>query len=223
MSRLAGPARLATVYLLVPIKPLRLAKSRLLGAADRTDEHAALVAAVACDTVLAARRAPGVTDVVVVTSDRELTRLLGAEGVEVVADAPEAGLNAALRHGDQSLRQRASVSRIGALQADLPALRAAELGAALDAAGANRAFCPDHQGTGTTLLLAEPGHPLSPRFGIESASAHANTEAKCLDGPWPTLRCDVDTEEDLERANRLGLGQRTSAQLASRSRSRSGN
>ena len=35
----------------MPIKPLRLAKSRLLGSGGRTDEHAELVAAVACDTV----------------------------------------------------------------------------------------------------------------------------------------------------------------------------
>ena len=200
----------------MPIKPLRLAKSRLLGAGERTAEHAELVAAVACDTVLAARRAAGVTDVVVVTSDRRLARLLEAEDVETLADAPEAGLNAALRHGDRLLRQRTSVSRTGALQADLPALRPSELGAALAAAGADRAYCPDRQGTGTTLLLAEPGRALEPRFGVESAAAHAGTEAKCLDGPWPTLRCDVDTEHDLELADRLGLGPRTSERLASR-------
>lgn len=206
------------MYLLVPIKPLRLAKSRLLGAGERTDEHAELVAAVACDTVLAARRTPGVTDVVAVTSDRRLNRLLAAEGVETLADAPEAGLNAALRHGDRLLRQRASVVRTGALQADLPALRPSELGAALDAAGADRAYCPDRQGTGTTLLLAEPGRALAPRFGVGSATAHADTEAKCLDGPWPTLRCDVDTEHDLALARGLGLGPRTSQHLASRTR-----
>ena len=202
----------------MPIKPLRLAKSRLLGSGGRTDEHAELVAAVACDTVLAARRAPGVTDVVVVTSDRRLTRLLGAEGVETLADAPEAGLNAALRHGDRLLRRRAPVIRTGALQADLPALRPSELGAALDAAGSDRAYCPDRQGTGTTLLLAEPGRALAPRFGAGSATAHAGTEAKCLDGPWPTLRCDVDTEHDLQLANQLGLGPRTTQHLASRTR-----
>ena len=204
------------VHLLVPVKPLWLAKSRLLGAADRTAEHADLVAAVACDTILAARRAPGVTDVVAVTSDAWLRRLLEADDVEVLPDSPDVGLNAALRHGDRLLQQRASVSRTGALQADLPALRASELGAALAAAGGDRAFCPDRQGTGTTLLLAEPGQPLSPRFGGESAAAHASTEAKCLDGPWQTVRCDVDTADDLERARRLGVGPRTSRQLAAR-------
>lgn len=210
------------MHLLVPIKPLRLAKTRLLGAADRgvgkADAHAELVAAVAFDTILAARRARDVTGVVCVTSDPELTSSLQAEGIETIEDTPCDGLNAALRHGDECLRQRESVSRIGALQADLPALRSFELAAALTAAGANRAFCPDRQGTGTTLLLAEPGRPLDPEFGPDSAAAHADSGAKRLEGPWQTLRCDVDTEQDLELATQLGLGARTSARLAARNR-----
>ncbi|MER7081838.1 hypothetical protein ABT308_27110, partial [Saccharopolyspora kobensis] len=49
------------VHLVVPIKPLHLAKSRLLGeGARRPEAHAELVMAVALDTVAAARRADGV-------------------------------------------------------------------------------------------------------------------------------------------------------------------
>jgi 2-phospho-L-lactate/phosphoenolpyruvate guanylyltransferase len=206
------------VHLLVPIKPLHLAKSRLLGAADRgagrAGAHADLVAAVALDTVAAAQRTPGVDGVVVVTSDPELTESFTAEGIEVLPDTPAAGLNAALRHGDEQLRQRETVRRTGALQADLPALRVADLAAALDMAGGGRAFCPDRQGTGTTLLLAESGRPLDPRFGPGSATAHARSGAKSLEGPWESLRCDVDTEQDLELATKMGLGPRTSARLA---------
>jgi 2-phospho-L-lactate guanylyltransferase len=206
------------VHLVVPIKPLHLAKSRLLGAADRGGRrpaaHADLVAAVALDTVTAARRAPGVADVVVVTSDPTLTAAFAAEGVEVLADAPAAGLNAALRHGDTQLRRRGSVSRIGALQADLPALRPTDLAAAIAAAGDDRSFCPDRHGTGTTLLLAEPGRPLDPRFGPGSADAHAESGAKTLLGPWDSLRCDVDTESDLAAARTLGVGPRTAARVS---------
>jgi 2-phospho-L-lactate/phosphoenolpyruvate guanylyltransferase len=201
----------------VPIKPLHLAKSRLLGAADRGARqpaaHADLVAAVALDTVTAARRARGVADVVVVTSDPTLSAAFAAEGVEVLADTPAAGLNAALRHGDTQLRQRESVSWIGALQADLPALRPTDLASAITAAGGDRSFCPDRHGTGTTLLLAEPGQPLDPRFGPGSADAHAESGAKALLGPWDSLRCDVDTETDLAAARTLGLGPRTATRV----------
>ncbi|MGW1676684.1 2-phospho-L-lactate guanylyltransferase [Saccharopolyspora sp. NPDC002376] len=202
------------MHLIVPIKPLHLAKSRLLGAADggarRPAAHAELVTAVALDTVAAARRAEGVAGVVVITSDPTLTAEFTAAGVEVIADSPAAGLNAALRHGDAELQ----VARIGALQADLPALQPDDLAAAIRAAGADRSFCPDRHGTGTTLLLAEPGRPLAPRFGPGSADAHAESGAKPLLGPWDSLRCDVDTEADLRAARSLGLGPRTAAATA---------
>lgn len=199
------------VHLLVPLKPLHLAKTRLL--ADRApDGHIELVAAMALDTVTAARRAPGVSGVVVVSSDPVLTGELTAIGVEVLPDAPGAGLNAALRHGDALLRSR-GVRRLGALQADLPALRPAELGAVLDAAGTDRSFCPDLPGTGTTLLLAEPRLPLDPRFGADSAAEHARSGAKTLLGPWESVRRDVDTTADLAAAAALGLGPRSARQL----------
>lgn len=205
------------VHLLVPIKPLHLAKSRLLGAADRgagrRDIHEDLVAALAWDTVTAARPAAGVSEVVVVTSDRTLTAALGSEGVGVLADPPTAGLNAALRHGDEVLRHRDPTARVGVLQADLPALRTEELEAALHAAGADRAFCADRYGTGTTLLLAQRGSALQPRFGPGSAAAHTDSGARALRGEWPSLRCDVDTEADLAQATRLGLGRRTARLL----------
>ena len=200
------------MHLLVPVKPLRLAKTRLRSASSAADDHAELVAAVALDTVRAARRASGVAEVVCVTSDASLTRALASDGVRTVEDVPASGLNAALRHGDEQLR-REGVARTGALQADLPALDPDELAAALAAAGGDRAFCPDRQGTGTTLLLAEAGLPLDPRFGADSAAAHADSGAKQLDGAWSTLRCDVDTAEDLALATRLGLGPRTRGQL----------
>lgn len=195
----------------MPIKPLELAKSRLLGNPDdgRTAEHGEFVTAVALDTVEAARRTPGVSGVVVVTSDPRLAERFHDEGVEVLPDTPATGLNAALRHGEAELRPRAGVRRIGALQADLPALRSSELAEALRSAGTERAFCSDRHGSGTTLLLAEPGRPLDPRFGAGSAAAHRASGAESLTGTWESLRCDVDTAEDLRRAALLGLGPRS--------------
>jgi len=198
--------------LVVPIKPLHLAKTRLRG--DRpAAAHAELVSAVAHDTVAAARRAAGVREVLVVSSDPRLAASLAALGAEVVTDDPAAGLNAALEHGERVLRQRGA-ERIGALQADLPALRPEDLADALRDAGAGRAFTSDRQGTGTTLLLAAPGEPLAPRFGPDSAAAHVDSGARALTGPRDSLRCDVDTAEDLRRAQQIGLGPRTAAWCA---------
>lgn len=201
----------AGVHLLVPLKPLARAKSRLL--ADRgVAGHFELVTAMALDTVAAARRARGVAGVVVVSSDPALTAAFTGLGVEVLPDDPADGLNAALRHGDEVLRARGAF-RVGALQADLPALRSGELGWALRAAGTDRSFCPDLPGDGTTLLLAEPGLALDPRFGPGSAEAHSESGAKTLLGPWESLRRDVDVEADLTSAKAFGLGPRTTARL----------
>ena len=226
------------VDLVVPVKPLHQAKSRLRadlsgnGAGNGAgngdgDPHLRLVLAVARDTLAAARAAPGVRRVVAICSDPVAVAVLRSDGVEVVADEPDAGLNAALRHGAELLRADDPGASTGAMQADLPALHPAELAAAVSAAltafdagsaavvaGTERAFCPDRAGTGTTLLLAAPGVPLDPRFGPGSAAAHAASGALRLDGPWPTLRCDVDTEADLAEASRLGLGSHTTAALA---------
>jgi 2-phospho-L-lactate guanylyltransferase len=196
--------------LVVPVKALRDAKSRLRGAVH-PHEHTRLVLAVLIDTVTAAGNADGVRRVLVVSSDPLVASVLAAVGVECVSQGPTAGLNAALRHGASVLREASPAGQVGALQADLPALRPDELSAAIKAADGRRAFCADRQATGTTLLLSAPGTPLDPRFGVGSAQAHATSGAVALTDSWPSLRCDVDTPDDLAVARDLGLGPRTSA------------
>lgn len=193
----------ADVDLVVPVKTLDRAKTRLVG--TRLDRPA-LALAFALDTISAAL--PAVRRVLAVTSDPSVVAELRALGVESVP-GPE-GLNESLRFGFELLRSRDPASVVGALQADLPALRTPDLAAAL-ATVSGRSFCPDRQGTGTTLLLSAPGGDLAPAFGVGSAGAHAASGATPLLGPWPSLRHDVDTAEDLRLAADLGLGPRTAA------------
>ena len=208
------------VDLVVPVKPLVAAKSRLRGAADggvgEATAHARLALALAYDTIAAVRAAARVRGLIVVSSDPTVATELAAVGVEVVPDGPVGGLNPAYTHGTDLLRFRDPGCAVGALQADLPALHPAELDAAIDAALAagGRAFCADAEGTGTTFLLAAPGHDLAPRFGPASALRHRESGARALDGAWPGLRQDVDTPADLDRAAVLGLGEHTRAVLA---------
>ncbi|MDN5933408.1 MAG: 2-phospho-L-lactate guanylyltransferase [Pseudonocardia sp.] len=199
--------------LVVPVKRLTEAKTRLRGAAgDDPATHARLVLALAHDTVRAVRTARLVRRLLVVSSDPVVAAEFAAVGVEVVPDGPEPGLNAAYAHGAALLRARTPDGPVGALQADLPALRPAELDAAIAAfTGSPRAFCADADGTGTTLLLAARGTDLDPRFGIGSAARHAASGAVELTGGWPGLRRDVDTADDLDAATALGVGEHTHA------------
>jgi 2-phospho-L-lactate guanylyltransferase len=207
------------VDLLVPVKPLARAKTRLRGAADggagARDAHARLVLALARDTLAAATGAAAVRQVVAICSDQGVCAALAGDGVRTIPDEPAAGLNPALRYGEAVLRTADLATFVGVLQADLPALRPEELDCAIRTvlASGRRAFCSDRPGTGTTLLLAPPGQLLNPCFGPGSAAAHRATGARQLAGCWPGLRCDVDTAADLAIARGLGLGQFTSAAL----------
>ena len=200
----------APVDLVVPLKPPHAGKSRLRGAVDEP-AHPALVLALAADTLAAA--VPAVRRVLVVASDPAAVAGLKEFGVDVVTDDGAPDLNAALRKGERLLRAEDAGSVIGALQADLPALRTDEFAAALAEADGGRAFAADWDGTGTTLLLSAPGGRLDPRFGAGSARAHRDSGAVPLRLAAPTLRRDVDTPADLAHARRLGLGERTTALL----------
>jgi 2-phospho-L-lactate guanylyltransferase len=203
------------VDLVIPMKTLDRAKSRLLGAADNGHgdraAHQALALALVRDTAAAAAATSTVRRVLVVTADPTVAEVLAADGIETWPDEPDLGLNGAYRLGAAELLRRDPGATVGALQADLPALRPDELAAATQQAGGRRAFCADRQGTGTTLLLAVPGGPLDPRFGVGSAAAHVESDAIRIGAELASLRCDVDTAEDLALAAMLGLGRHCAA------------
>ena len=204
--------------LVVPVKRLEDAKTRLDGpfAAYRRD----LALAFALDTVAAALACPAVTAVLVVTDEPEAGRRLAALGAEVSGDDPDAGLNPALAHGADLVVSRHPGTCVGAVAADLPALRPAELAVALERGGAHpRAFVRDAEGSGTTLLVARSATALRPAFGPRSAQRHLDdgaTEVAADD--LPTVRADVDRPADLETALALGVGPETAAVLAGRGR-----
>jgi 2-phospho-L-lactate guanylyltransferase len=202
----------------VPVKRLPVAKTRLYDRRWGPVEHAALVLALAADTVAAAAGCVLVARVVVVTDDPDAAAAVRRLGAVVVADEPDAGLNPALAHGAARARETDDGDGIAVLSCDLPALRAAELAEALDAAARHRlprAFVADAAGTGTTLLTARPGAPLEPRYGAGSRLAHLASGAAELAGRWPSLRRDVDTAGDLAAAAVLGLGPATRSWIAS--------
>ncbi|CAL9545758.1 Phosphoenolpyruvate guanylyltransferase [Streptomyces sp. enrichment culture] len=196
--------------LVVPLKPLALAKTRLAGAVGAV-ERRRLALAFAADTVAAALACAAVRDVVVVTDDPLAARRLGALGAGVVPDRPAAGLNAALAYGARTVRARRPGAAVAALNADLPALRAAELARVLAVAGRfPRAFLADAADIGTTFLSAAPGIELRPAFGGASRLAHLSSgAAEILLGDVASVRRDVDTEADLRAALELGVGPRT--------------
>jgi 2-phospho-L-lactate/phosphoenolpyruvate guanylyltransferase len=219
---------------LLPVKVLARAKSRLaVLAGDRRHE---LALALASDTVSAVLACPEVARVIVVTSDPVAGPRLAALGAHITDEAPgdplelpgerspgsgdgsQHVLNAALLRGAAVAARRWPGTGLAALTADLPALRPAELAAALRAAGhraPGASFVPDAAGFGTTLYAVPPGGEFRPMYGGASRARHAAAGAAELAlGRIAGLRQDVDTPDDLRAAVALGVGPRTAGVAA---------
>lgn len=195
---------------LVPQKALTRAKGRLdLESVARR----AIATAMLRDTVEAAAAAPGVARVVVLWDDEaDAGCLPGVEGVGTAG----LSLNAALDLGAAHVRGPEPGLGVAVVPGDLPALDPADLTRCLErAAGHARAFLPDADGTGTTVLTAAPGVILVPRYGPSSTLAHAVTGAHLIrPEELLSLREDVDDLESLARALDLGCGPRTRSACA---------
>jgi 2-phospho-L-lactate guanylyltransferase len=209
-----SPPPSLTWSVVIPIKPLPQAKSRLAELAGPRRGELAL--AMAADTVTAVAACPAVAGVIVVTDDATAGVQLRGLGAVVIPDTPASGLNPALLFGAAYSARHWPGRGVAALAADLPALRPAELGAALAAAGAwPQAFVADAAGSGTTLYTAGTAAAFSPRFGPGSRDRHAALGAVQLGLPGiGGLRQDVDTGADLRVAAGLGLGRRTAVVAA---------
>jgi 2-phospho-L-lactate guanylyltransferase len=197
----------------VPLKPTDRAKSRLVGF-DQAG-RAQLSLAMAADTVRAVLDAQCVQRVLVITDDAVARDRLQRLGALVVPDVPAADLNAALDFGFQQARHRDPGAAVVLMTADLPCLRGSDVDHVLSRCRPRVCFVPDIDGTGTTMLMSQPGTSATPRFGPRSRAAHRAAGAVELrDAPRSTRR-DVDTPVDLWDATRMGVGPATAQVLGS--------
>lgn len=193
----------------IPVKPLALAKSRLSAFPD--EQRRELAAAFAHDTVAATLSPPGVVGVLVVTDDHAFAADIARAGCAVIPDGVADDLNGTLRQAAAEAARRWPDARVAALCADLPALVPADLETALAQAAdvAGPSFVRDAGGSGTTFY-ASPYDAFAPSFGSGSAAAHLEAGAREISGDLASLRQDVDDVGDLSRALLLGVGQHTS-------------
>lgn len=203
----AGPATDTGVSLVIAVKRLAAAKTRLAPIFTAPTREAVVLAMLVDTISVAAAVAP----VTVVTPDDVAADAASALGARVIADPTPQGhrnpLNNAIVSAEAALRGESA--NIVVLQGDLPALQPQELTEAIAAARTyRRSFVGDRHGTGTSALFAF-GVPLDPHFGADSAQRHRHSGAIELTGAWPGLRCDIDTPDDLMVARRLGVGPAT--------------
>lgn len=202
----AAPDRYAV---LVPVKPPAVAKTRLAPLGD--DARRDLAAAFAVDTVAAVLACEVVDRVLVVTDDHVLARTMTELGADVIPDGTS-DLNGTLVQAAAEMHRRDPSLRLAAVCADLPALRAGELGDALAAASPQgMSFVADREGVGTTTVTASDLSSFRPAFGHGSRRQHLDAGAHEVDQvDVPSVRRDVDDPAKLDEALALGVGPCTS-------------
>jgi 2-phospho-L-lactate guanylyltransferase len=196
-----------TYVAVVPVKPPTIGKSRLLGPTDL--QRRQLAEAFALDTVAACLDSSLVAQVLVATDDAAFSTRFAALGCATIPDGDTTDLNSALRQAVAEAQRRWPTLVPVALCADLPALRSADLDAALASVTGGPSFVADAAGTGTTLYLAAYD-VFDPHFGVDSRREHLATGAIEILGELTTLRHDVDDVDDLRAALSLGVGVETS-------------
>lgn len=190
------------MWVLIPVKPLAQAKTRLAGVLS-PGERQALVRHMLDDVLAALAAAPGIAGIALVTADPAVARIGAEHGLRVLPESAS-GLNAALHDAIATLAGE-GVGTLLVLPADVPLFDTAtleQLRAAQRAAPALTLVAASADG-GTNALLLSPPDLLAPAFGVGSCAGYCRAAAALgvapvvLDAPQAAL--DIDRPEDLAR------------------------
>jgi 2-phospho-L-lactate guanylyltransferase len=174
-------------HVLVPLKSLGRAKSRLAGVLD-LEERAELMRSL-LDRVVGAVREAGVERITVVTSEP-------LEGHEVWHDRGLAWNDALAAATDELVR----APLVGVIAADLPLIRGEEVEELLETTPERGIAIARALDGGTNAVAMRPPGVVRTRFGEPaSASVHASLGVEHVFVDLPGLAFDVDTPEDLAR------------------------
>ncbi|MFQ5894666.1 MAG: 2-phospho-L-lactate guanylyltransferase [Nitrospinota bacterium] len=192
----------------LPVRPLKEAKSRLAGLLSAR-ERRALVRWMLERVLRALLEATAVDRVLVVSRDAEVLEAVRSAGALTLLERGE-GLNGALAAARRRAAQWGADSLL-VIPADLPLLAPddvdALVGAAEDGAAVVAAPCPVDGGT-NALLLRPPG-ALPFAFGEGSFERHRSLARKrgltFATHHSPPLALDIDRAEDLEKLRALGV------------------
>lgn len=204
---------IASNWVLIPVKPLNEAKTRLASLLQLID-RARLAQAMFEDVLWATRRAPGVAGIMVVTQDVVIRRLANSSGAKVCEEGSVQGHNRALSKGAAALRSP-PVGAIVVLPADIPLLTPGDVTALLDSQRKNGGviICPDHHQRGTNALVLPHVDAIPFCFGEDSYYRHRREAVargyKITLIDLPRIAQDVDTSVDLQALLASGVKRRT--------------
>lgn len=193
-------------WAVVPVKPLRRAKSRLARAL-KTDQRAALARSMFARTLDVLASIEHIVGIVVVSSDLTVQDIARAKNAIPLAET-ESGLNAAVSQACTWLEARGTAAAL-IVPTDLPLLSASDVEAIIELATepACVVIAPDRHERGTNALLLRPPQAVRPAFGSSSFQAH-RAQAGAVGLPLhiyrsATIALDLDLPGDLDRYREL--------------------
>lgn len=193
---------------IVPVKPLALAKSRLAGVMGQP-ERMALARRLLERTLLKVARARGIARVVVVSRDETVLKIARKHGawsiMESPSEDPAASLNAALEQARRVCVANGARAVL-IVPADLPKLRVRDVEQiiGLGEPAPRIVIAPAASDGGTNALLLNPANSIPFQFGENSFVKHS-ASAKTQDIPLvlytsDTVTLDLDTPRDLNQS-----------------------
>ncbi|MCX6067404.1 MAG: 2-phospho-L-lactate guanylyltransferase [Chloroflexi bacterium] len=198
-----------TIWAIVPVKPLRLGKSRLSGVLS-DEERAVLNRMFLEKTLDVLRNTPAVAQTLVVSRDSAALAIARAFGARTVLEDGTPNLNSALTRATMLARNYATRGVL-VLPADLPKLTKDDLLEFFD--HIQKAPCvvitPDRHQNGTNALLMAPGGLIKYDFGPGSFLRHCNhaiaASAHLEIVHNQHIELDLDTPADLALLNQADI------------------
>jgi 2-phospho-L-lactate guanylyltransferase len=191
-----------TLWVIVPVKPLRRAKSRLSTVLTR-DERETLSERMLVSTLELLREVKDIERMLVVSRDSKALSIARNLGARTVAEHGAPELNNALIRATV-VAQQFDVNGVLIIPADLPLLKVDDVEKLISLAVDPPVvvIAPDRRGKGTNALLSSPPGLIEYDFGIDSFQRHIDRAkeagVRVVICEIPSIGLDVDLPEDLE-------------------------
>lgn len=190
-----------TIWAVVPVKPLRIGKSRLANALTE-DARLALNHFLLSNTLRKLKSVPEIEHVLVISRDPQALTLARSFGARTVQENGAPHLNVALERAMLVLKQHTTIGAL-IVPADLPLLEPEDIRKILSVAQNPPVvgIVPDRHHEGTNALLVCPVGLIPFSFGPDSFSRHcelaraAGARLEVLE--LESLAVDVDLPEDM--------------------------
>jgi len=196
-----------SLWVIVPVKPLRRSKSKLTSIL--TEDERAILNLKLYENTLKTVRGIGIPhNILVVSKDSSVLATARMYNAKTLQEDGESGLNLALKKAIQVVKAYSAQSVL-ILPIDLPLITKDDIASLLDAGKSSpvMVIAPDRKMSGTNMLLISPPDLIEFSYGPGSFERHvrqaqsqgAHIEVKKLD----TAELDIDSPEDLQLYKKL--------------------